>query len=490
MVNGTDSEVRCFSARSPRSQDSYPGSPSLSPRHGSSNSHLHSTGKCVLCLQMTKVASITCCFPCAILWNVHFHSFPSWGDGFLPCFFTLLQYWFCISYFPQLSAEQVYFRIKKLLKAVFSCSHLWLSVSLMECWEREGLESKACFLYLGVCKIISFQKELSWSCFANGAKGHGDALLKSFSLPHGLHLASSKHVRREQFCSIKTQLWSISSSEFGKLNFRFWSGKNKINEDTWDILPRYLLQFWRWSEPGKITCRALGNSLSCFTELWAAHSHLSVLWVGIPTAACDKLWTSKYLRKTQLLEYFQAVTHLSKPVSLVFLCCVVRSSGCVSLLDSQNDPISPCLHLQLQCKAAFICIYLYTWTSPSTVLCLTLFFQKSGNFIRAHFRDEAELLWTGYSVFVLKTHRTAHLNLCVAVVENRNTLPAINIIVGSADLFWYITITSGEQPCQVTSFSQGPVINIVKNVWRRQAHSEVFFYSLLILKPYKTCGNE
>ncbi|XP_058669406.1 ran-binding protein 10 isoform X3 [Ammospiza caudacuta] len=44
MVNGTDSEVRCFSARSPRSQDSYPGSPSLSPRHGSTNSHLHSTG--------------------------------------------------------------------------------------------------------------------------------------------------------------------------------------------------------------------------------------------------------------------------------------------------------------------------------------------------------------------------------------------------------------------------------------------------------------
>ncbi|XP_039577177.1 ran-binding protein 10 isoform X2 [Passer montanus] len=44
MVNGTDSEVRCFGARSPRSQDSYPGSPSFSPRHGSSNSHLHSTG--------------------------------------------------------------------------------------------------------------------------------------------------------------------------------------------------------------------------------------------------------------------------------------------------------------------------------------------------------------------------------------------------------------------------------------------------------------
>uniref|UniRef100_A0A8C9T6E7 RAN binding protein 10 n=1 Tax=Scleropages formosus TaxID=113540 RepID=A0A8C9T6E7_SCLFO len=44
MVNGTDSEVRCFSTRSPKSQDSYPGSPSLSPRHGATNPHLHSTG--------------------------------------------------------------------------------------------------------------------------------------------------------------------------------------------------------------------------------------------------------------------------------------------------------------------------------------------------------------------------------------------------------------------------------------------------------------
>uniref|UniRef100_A0A8C9TZW0 RAN binding protein 10 n=1 Tax=Scleropages formosus TaxID=113540 RepID=A0A8C9TZW0_SCLFO len=43
MVNGTDSEVRCFSTRSPKSQDSYPGSPSLSPRHGATNPHLHST---------------------------------------------------------------------------------------------------------------------------------------------------------------------------------------------------------------------------------------------------------------------------------------------------------------------------------------------------------------------------------------------------------------------------------------------------------------
>nr|XP_056718798.1 ran-binding protein 10 isoform X2 [Euleptes europaea] len=44
MVNGTDSEVRCFSARSPKSQDSYPDSPNLSPRHGSNNLHIHSTG--------------------------------------------------------------------------------------------------------------------------------------------------------------------------------------------------------------------------------------------------------------------------------------------------------------------------------------------------------------------------------------------------------------------------------------------------------------
>uniref|UniRef100_A0A8C2YVS4 RAN binding protein 10 n=1 Tax=Cyclopterus lumpus TaxID=8103 RepID=A0A8C2YVS4_CYCLU len=44
MVNGTDSEVRCLTIRSPKSQDSYPGSPSLSPRHGASNTHLHAGG--------------------------------------------------------------------------------------------------------------------------------------------------------------------------------------------------------------------------------------------------------------------------------------------------------------------------------------------------------------------------------------------------------------------------------------------------------------
>lgn len=78
MVNGTDSEVRCFSARSPRSQDSYPGSPSLSPRHGSNNSHVHSTGKCFSCVfwweeQMLKV---NCCILpyllLSVLWNAPF----------------------------------------------------------------------------------------------------------------------------------------------------------------------------------------------------------------------------------------------------------------------------------------------------------------------------------------------------------------------------------------------------------------------------------
>uniref|UniRef100_A0A7N8YK79 RAN binding protein 9 n=1 Tax=Mastacembelus armatus TaxID=205130 RepID=A0A7N8YK79_9TELE len=41
MVNGTDSEVRCLGGRSPKSQDSYPGSPRpfSSPNHKGSNSH-------------------------------------------------------------------------------------------------------------------------------------------------------------------------------------------------------------------------------------------------------------------------------------------------------------------------------------------------------------------------------------------------------------------------------------------------------------------
>lgn len=47
MVNGTDSEVRCLGGRSPKSQDSYPGSPRSfsSPGHkaGSSQSYLTGT---------------------------------------------------------------------------------------------------------------------------------------------------------------------------------------------------------------------------------------------------------------------------------------------------------------------------------------------------------------------------------------------------------------------------------------------------------------
>ncbi|KAL6107256.1 ranbp10 [Pungitius sinensis] len=44
MVNGTDSEVCCLSVRSPKSQESYPGSPSLTPRHAAGNTHLHAGG--------------------------------------------------------------------------------------------------------------------------------------------------------------------------------------------------------------------------------------------------------------------------------------------------------------------------------------------------------------------------------------------------------------------------------------------------------------
>lgn len=44
MVNGTDSEVRCLTIRSPKSQDSYPGSPSLSPCRGANNTPQHTRG--------------------------------------------------------------------------------------------------------------------------------------------------------------------------------------------------------------------------------------------------------------------------------------------------------------------------------------------------------------------------------------------------------------------------------------------------------------
>lgn len=46
MVNGTDSEVRCLGGRSPKSQDSYPGSPRpFSPSHKTSGSQPYLPGK-------------------------------------------------------------------------------------------------------------------------------------------------------------------------------------------------------------------------------------------------------------------------------------------------------------------------------------------------------------------------------------------------------------------------------------------------------------
>ncbi|TRY97689.1 hypothetical protein DNTS_035489 [Danionella cerebrum] len=49
MVNGTDSEVRCLGGRSPKSQDSYPGSPRFfnSPVHKASSSQAYQTGTCL-----------------------------------------------------------------------------------------------------------------------------------------------------------------------------------------------------------------------------------------------------------------------------------------------------------------------------------------------------------------------------------------------------------------------------------------------------------
>lgn len=46
MVNGTDSEVRCLGGRSPKSQDSYPGSPRpfSSPTHKATGPQAYTTG--------------------------------------------------------------------------------------------------------------------------------------------------------------------------------------------------------------------------------------------------------------------------------------------------------------------------------------------------------------------------------------------------------------------------------------------------------------
>uniref|UniRef100_A0A673AJW1 RAN binding protein 9 n=1 Tax=Sphaeramia orbicularis TaxID=375764 RepID=A0A673AJW1_9TELE len=61
MVNGTDSEVRCLGGRSPKSQDSYPGSPRpfSSPSHkaSSSQSYLTGTGSDTSCTNKLMVVS-------------------------------------------------------------------------------------------------------------------------------------------------------------------------------------------------------------------------------------------------------------------------------------------------------------------------------------------------------------------------------------------------------------------------------------------------
>ncbi|KAM9500135.1 ran-binding protein 9 isoform 1-T1 [Clarias gariepinus] len=51
MVNGTDSEVRCLGGRSPKSQDSYPGSPRLfnSPTHKATGSQAYPSGLSLGC---------------------------------------------------------------------------------------------------------------------------------------------------------------------------------------------------------------------------------------------------------------------------------------------------------------------------------------------------------------------------------------------------------------------------------------------------------
>ncbi|XP_062381764.1 ran-binding protein 9 isoform X2 [Sardina pilchardus] len=66
MVNGTDSEVRCLGGRSPKSQDSYPGSPRpfSSPTHKASGSQAYLTGfenNCCNGMSSSKASSSAHC---------------------------------------------------------------------------------------------------------------------------------------------------------------------------------------------------------------------------------------------------------------------------------------------------------------------------------------------------------------------------------------------------------------------------------------------
>uniref|UniRef100_A0A8D0AYC8 RAN binding protein 10 n=1 Tax=Sander lucioperca TaxID=283035 RepID=A0A8D0AYC8_SANLU len=82
MVNGTDSEVRCLTIRSPKSQDSYPGSPSLSPRHGASNTHLHTGGTLLLIIYLELANElIFICRPWAAITNGLIGWMAGWLDA-------------------------------------------------------------------------------------------------------------------------------------------------------------------------------------------------------------------------------------------------------------------------------------------------------------------------------------------------------------------------------------------------------------------------
>lgn len=65
MVNGTDSEVRCLGGRSPKSQDSYPGSPRpfSSPSHKASSSQPYLPGTVQLCSAYSHLEIRTCLTP-------------------------------------------------------------------------------------------------------------------------------------------------------------------------------------------------------------------------------------------------------------------------------------------------------------------------------------------------------------------------------------------------------------------------------------------
>ena len=73
MVNGTDSEVRCLGGRSPKSQDSYPGSPRpfSSPSHKASSSQPYLPGTVQLCSAYSHLEIRTRSFSFHQVWCCH-----------------------------------------------------------------------------------------------------------------------------------------------------------------------------------------------------------------------------------------------------------------------------------------------------------------------------------------------------------------------------------------------------------------------------------